>query len=52
MDTAAIIKNDRTYIPLRAVFGAFGYNIEWHNNSSTAFYQMINESIRWRKEEY
>lgn len=34
-DTNAIIKNNRTYIPLRAVFEAFGYNLEWHNNSRT-----------------
>ncbi|WP_313370695.1 glycosyl hydrolase family 18 protein, partial [Sedimentibacter sp.] len=36
-DTAAIIKEDRTYIPLRAVFEAFGYEIDWHNNSRTVF---------------
>lgn len=34
-DTKAIIKNNRTYMPLRAVFEAFGYNLEWHNNSRT-----------------
>lgn len=35
-DTAAIIKDNRTYIPLRAVFEAFGYKAEWHNNSRMA----------------
>lgn len=35
LDTAAIIKDSRTYIPLRAVFEAFGYKLEWHNNSRT-----------------
>ena len=35
IDTKAIIKDSRTYIPLRSVFEAFGYNIEWHNNSKT-----------------
>lgn len=34
-DTNAIIKNNRTYLPLRAVFEVFGYNLEWHNNSRT-----------------
>lgn len=34
-DTKAIIINNRTYMPLRAVFEAFGYNLEWHNNSRT-----------------
>ncbi len=34
-DAAAIIKDSRTYIPLRAVIEAFGYTIEWHNNSKT-----------------
>lgn len=34
-DTNAIIKNNRTYMPLRAVFEAFEYNLEWHNNSRT-----------------
>ena len=35
IDTKAIIKDSRTYIPLRSIFEAFGYNIEWHNNSKT-----------------
>lgn len=34
-DTKTIIINNRTYMPLRAVFEAFGYNLEWHNNSRT-----------------
>lgn len=34
-DTKAIIKDNRTYIPIRSVFEAFGYKIEWHNNSRT-----------------
>lgn len=37
MDTKAIINEDRTYIPLRAVFSAFGYEIKWHNNSKTIY---------------
>ncbi len=35
IDTQAIIKDNRTYIPLRAVLEAFGYKTEWHNNSRT-----------------
>ncbi|NMA50197.1 MAG: hypothetical protein GX947_10625 [Tissierellia bacterium] len=35
IDTVAIIEGDRSYIPLRAVIEAFGYKVEWHNNSST-----------------
>jgi hypothetical protein len=37
LDTAAIIKDNRTYIPLRDIFTVFDYNIEWHENSKTAF---------------
>lgn len=35
IDTEAIIKDNRTYIPLRAVMEAFGYKSDWHNNSRT-----------------
>jgi hypothetical protein len=35
MDTTAILMDNRTYIPLRAIFSAFGYEIEYHNNSKT-----------------
>lgn len=34
-DTQAIIKDNRTYIPVRAVFEAFGYKLDWHNSSRT-----------------
>lgn len=36
MDTRAIIKDGRTYIPLRQVFSAFGFEAEWHDSSRTA----------------
>ena len=36
-DAAAIIKGSRTYIPLRAVLEAFGYKLDYHNNSRTIF---------------
>lgn len=37
MDTTAVIVDGRTYIPLRAVFSAFGYDIQWHAVSNTAY---------------
>jgi len=37
IDTAAIIKDGRTYIPLRAVLEAFGYKVDWHSNSRTVY---------------
>ncbi|HVI40887.1 MAG TPA: glycosyl hydrolase family 18 protein [Anaerovoracaceae bacterium] len=37
MDTKAIIEDGRTYIPLRAVFSAFGYDVGWHSNSDTVY---------------
>lgn len=37
MDTTAVIVDGRTYIPLRAVFTAFGYDIQWHSVSNTAY---------------
>jgi len=35
MDTIAVVKDQRVYIPLRSVFEAFGYKAEWHENSRT-----------------
>lgn len=35
MDTAAIIKDNRIYFPLRTIFEALGYDINWHDNSKT-----------------
>lgn len=35
MDTKAVIKDNRTYIPLRYVFEAFNYKIDWHEASKT-----------------
>jgi len=37
MDTKAVIKDGRTYIPLRAVFSAFGYAATWHGSSNTVY---------------
>lgn len=35
MDTQAVLRDNRVYLPLRQIFTAFGYNIEWHSNSNT-----------------
>ncbi len=35
IDTAAIIKDGRTYLPIRAVLEAFGYSINWNYNTKT-----------------
>lgn len=37
MGTTPVIVEGRTYIPLRAVFSAFGYDVEWHTISNTAY---------------
>lgn len=34
-DTAALIKDGRTYLPIRAVLEAFGAQVGWDNNSQT-----------------
>lgn len=39
IDTQAVILADRTYMPLRAVLEAFGYELEWHQSSSTIYIQ-------------
>ncbi len=32
-DTPAIVKNGRTYLPLRDVMQAYGYRVDWDNNT-------------------
>lgn len=34
-DTTAVIRDDRTYLPIRAVFEAFGAGVSWDNDSRT-----------------
>ncbi|WP_051280070.1 glycosyl hydrolase family 18 protein [Anaerovorax odorimutans] len=41
MDTKAIIKDNRTYIPLRSIFEAFGYKVDWHNVSHTVYLDKV-----------
>lgn len=36
LDTVSVINDNRTFIPVRAIFEAFGYEIKWHDNSNTA----------------
>ena len=45
MDTKAVIKDGRTYIPLRAVFSAFGYDLNWHDNSKTVYLNQTPNNI-------
>jgi len=35
IDTSAVIKDGRTYLPIRAVLESFGYTINWNNNTNT-----------------
>lgn len=35
MDTAAKIKSDRTFVPIRFISENFGYNVSWNNSSRT-----------------
>jgi len=35
IDSAAMIKDGRTYLPIRAVLEAFGANVSWNNTSQT-----------------
>jgi len=35
MDTKAVIKDGRVYIPLRYLFEAFAMPVEWHEGSRT-----------------
>lgn len=35
MDTIAVIKKDRMYLPIRWIYEVFGYNISWHGTSKT-----------------
>lgn len=37
MDTRTIIKEGRTYLPARAVFEPFGYQLDWHEISKSVY---------------
>ena len=44
MDTNAIIKNDRTYIPLRALFECFGLTVRWDSKNKIAHIETLDEN--------
>ncbi len=44
MDVEAVIRNNRTYIPLRAVFECFGMNVRWDKNTRIAHIETIDEN--------
>lgn len=37
IETQAILKEDRMYLPIRAVFESFGYTVKWHDVSRTIY---------------
>lgn len=43
-DTAAIIKDNKTYLPIRAVFQAFGANIRWNESTQTVMVSTGDQS--------
>ncbi|MBQ4339443.1 MAG: copper amine oxidase N-terminal domain-containing protein [Firmicutes bacterium] len=43
-DTAAVIKNDRTYLPIRAVLEAFGAEVDWDQTTETVLVKRDSNS--------
>ncbi|MDO4481596.1 MAG: copper amine oxidase N-terminal domain-containing protein [Bacillota bacterium] len=43
-DTVAVIKSDRTYLPIRAVLEAFGADVSWNDAERTVVVKMKNQS--------
>lgn len=43
IDTVAIIKNGRTYIPLRSVMEAYGYAVDWDSKTGTVLASSISK---------
>jgi len=35
MDTTAVVKDGRTYAPLRYMVQSFGYNVDWEQETKT-----------------
>lgn len=42
-DVPTVIKNDRTYVPLRAVFELFGMAVRWDQNTKTAHIELPDD---------
>lgn len=45
IDTAALIKNDRTFVPFRALAEAFGAKVEWNEKDRTVTTQMDGKTV-------
>lgn len=55
MDTAAIIKGDRTYAPIRYLAEAFEYSVSWDGNTRTIYinnpkYWVIYDNISYQQD--
>ena len=44
-DQSPIIKDDRVMVPIRTIFEAFGYTLEWKQSTNTAVAQKENKKI-------
>lgn len=44
-DQAPIIVNDRTLVPIRAIFEAMGYSVDWNQSAQTAYAQKGNDTV-------
>lgn len=49
IDTEAIIKDNKTYLPIRAIIEAFGAEVEWDGKNKTIY---INSTIKINDEKY
>ncbi len=45
IDTKAVVKNGRTYIPLRAMFECFGLSVRWDGNTNSAHIETLGDNI-------
>lgn len=48
-DTAAIVKDDRVYIPIRPVLEAFGTKVNWNNDSQAITASTLNNELELLK---
>ncbi len=44
-DTAAVVKNGRTYLPLRTILEAYGYAVDWDYNTKTVLATELTPSL-------
>ncbi|SES85119.1 Predicted protein [Natronincola peptidivorans] len=45
-DTVAVINNNKTYLPIKAVLESLGYTVTWDNNTRTVHVVSINEGLQ------